>query len=144
MWTFWSPALTPPPPFGLFPLFGTFFFFYCSPKCSSTFQTLQYFANENSSSHEHIHALVKRDTLSCLGSNVEKRTKISSQNNIEEVLCYIYCGDEHRATRQNCDGLLGAPHTYYQRSLHGNGLLHKRSTKDVIVWVVSRHQTFNS
>ena len=74
----------------------------------------------------------ERDTLSCLGSNVEKRTKISSQNNIEEVLRYIYCSDEHRATRQNCDGLLGALHTYYQRSLHRNGLLHKKSTKDVI------------
>ena len=48
------------------------------------------------------------------------------------VLRYITCQDGQRTTRRNGDGLQGAPHTHYRRSVHGSWLLHKRSEKQLL------------
>ena len=37
-----------------------------------------------------------------------------------------------QATRRNADGLMGAPHTHYRRSVFKQLLLHKRNTKQIL------------
>ena len=48
------------------------------------------------------------------------------------TLRYISCGDGQRATRRNTDGLMGAPHTHYKRSVFDQCLLHKRNNKKIL------------
>ena len=48
------------------------------------------------------------------------------------MLRYICCRDGQRATRRNGDGLMGAPHTHYRRSVFEQCLLHKRNRKQYL------------
>ena len=98
-------------------------------------------ALDGSSSHEHLHALVQytkrthraaKDRMKRNGQRFHPKTtfkRILCPDHAVGVLRYITCRDGQRATRRNDDGLHGAPHTHYRRSVHGKWLLHNRSRK---------------
>ena len=98
-------------------------------------------ALDESSSHEHLHALVQykkgthraaKDRMKKNGQRFHPKTtfkRILCPDHAVGVLRYITCRDGQRASRRNGDGLQGAPHTHYRRSVHGRWLLHKRSEK---------------
>ena len=48
------------------------------------------------------------------------------------VLRYICCIDGQRVTRRDGDGLMGAPHTHYRRSVFNQSLLHRRNEKQIV------------
>ena len=69
------------------------------------------------------------------GKRLDKKTtfkKIICPDHMIGTLRYISCGDGQRATRRNADGLMGAPHTHYKRSIFDNCLLHKRNNKKIL------------
>ena len=98
-------------------------------------------ALDGSSSHPHLHALVQykkgthraaKDRMKRNGQRFHPKTtfkRILCPDHAVGVLRYITCQDGQRTTRRNGDGLQGAPHTHYRRSVHGSWLLHKRSEK---------------
>ena len=98
-------------------------------------------ADDRSTSHEHLHALVQykkgthraaKDRMKRNGQRFHPKTtfkRILCPDHAVGVLRYITCQDGQRTTRRNGDGLQGAPHTHYRRSVHGSWLLHKRSEK---------------
>ena len=99
-------------------------------------------ADDRSTSHEHLHALVqyknnKRHSafklrLKRKGERLHQKTtfkKILCPDHAVGVLRYITCKDGQRNTRRDADGLMGAPHTHYRRSVHDSGLLHHRNGK---------------
>ena len=102
-------------------------------------------AEDKSSSHEHLHALVQyqnkktheafKHRLRRSGQRMHKKTtfkKILCPDHAVGVLRYITCRDGQRATRRNTDGLMGAPHTHYRRSVFAQWLLHKRNRKQIL------------
>ena len=102
-------------------------------------------AEDKSSSHEHLHALVQYQNkkthqafklrLKRAGKRMHAKTtfkKIICPDHMIGTLRYISCGDGQKLTRRNSDGLMGAPHTHYRRSVFDNCLLHKRSSKQII------------
>ena len=102
-------------------------------------------AEDKSSSHEHLHALVQyqnkktheafKHRLRRAGQRLHKKTtfkKILCPDHAVGVLRYITCRDGQRATRRNADGLMGAPHTHYRRSVFEQRLLHKRNAKQIL------------
>ena len=101
-------------------------------------------ALDGSSSHEHLHALVQykkgthraaKDRMKRNGQRFHPKTtfkRILCPDHAVGVLRYITCQDGQRTTRRNGDGLQGAPHTHYRRSVHGSWLLHKRSEKQLL------------
>ena len=101
-------------------------------------------AEDCSSSHEHLHALVQykkgthrayKDRMRRNGQRFHSKTTfkpIKCPDHAVGVLRYICCKDGQRTTRRNADGLMGAPHTHYRRSVNGKWLLHKRSEKQLI------------
>ena len=101
--------------------------------------------DKSSTSHEHLHALVQyqnkkthqafKQRLKRAGKRLDKKTtfkKIICPDHMIGTLRYISCGDGQRATRRNADGLMGAPHTHYKRSIFDNCLLHKRNNKKIL------------
>ena len=102
-------------------------------------------AKDDSTSHEHLHALVQyqnkkthrafKDRLKKGGQKLHPKTtfkKILCPDHAVGVLRYISCRDGQRATRRNGDGLMGAPHTHYRRSIFERSLLHRRSAKQIV------------
>ena len=102
-------------------------------------------AKDDSTSHEHLHALVQyqnnkthrafKDRLKRGGLKLHPKTtfkKILCPDHAVGVLRYISCRDGQRATRRNGDGLMGAPHTHYRRSIFERSLLHKRNAKQIV------------
>ena len=101
-------------------------------------------ALDGSSSHAHLHALVQykkgthraaKDRMKRNGQKFHPKTtfkRILCPDHAVGVLRYITCQDGQRTTRRNGDGLQGAPHTHYRRSVHGSWLLHKRSEKQLL------------
>mgnify|MGYP001158961085 FL=1 len=102
-------------------------------------------ADDGSTAHEHLHALVQyqnkkthrafRDRLRRSGQLLHRKTtfkKILCPDHVVGVLRYITCKDGQRATRRDADGLMGAPHTHYRRSVLSNSLLHRRNDKQIL------------
>ena len=102
-------------------------------------------ADDNSTAHEHLHALVQyqnkkthrafKDRLKRSDQLLHPKTtfkKILCPDHAVGVLRYITCRDGQRATRRNADGLMGAPHTHYKRSVFGRNLLHRRNRKQIL------------
>ena len=102
-------------------------------------------ADDGSTSHEHLHALVQyqnkktheafKHRLRRAGQRLHKKTtfkKILCPDHALGVLRYICCRDGQRVTRRDGDGLMGAPHTHYRRSVFQQSLLHKRNTKPIL------------
>ena len=102
-------------------------------------------ANDESTAHEHLHALVQyqnkkthrafKDRLKRSGQLLHPKTtfkKILCPDHAVGVLRYLTCRDGQRATRRNADGLMGAPHTHYKRSVFGRNLLHRRNNKQIL------------
>ena len=78
------------------------------------------------------HIEQQRDRMKRKGQRFHPKTtfkRILCPDHAVGVLRYITCRDGQRATRRNDDGLHGAPHTHYRRSVHGKWLLHNRSKK---------------
>ena len=90
-------------------------------------------ALDESSSHEHLHALVQykkgthraaKDRMKRNGQRFHPKTtfkRILCPDHAVGVLRYITCQDGQRKTKPQ--------HTHYRRSVHGSWLLHKRSEK---------------
>ena len=102
-------------------------------------------ADDKSTAHEHLHALVQyqnkkthrafKDRLKRAGQLLHPKTtfkKILCPDHAVGVLRYITCRDGQRATRRGGDGLMGAPHTHYRRSVFGRHLLHRRNAKQIL------------
>jgi hypothetical protein len=102
-------------------------------------------ADDGSTAHEHLHALVQyqnkkthrafKDRLKRSDQLLNPKTtfkKILCPDHVVGVLRYITCRDGQRATRRNADGLMGAPHTHYKRSVFGRNLLHRRNRKQIL------------
>ena len=98
-------------------------------------------ADDNSTAHEHLHALVQyqnkkthrafKDRLKRSDQLLHPKTtfkKILCPDHAVGVLRYITCRDGQRATRRNADGLMGAPHTHYKRSVFGQ----RRNRKQIL------------
>ena len=102
-------------------------------------------ADDKSTSHEHLHALVQyqnkktheafKHRLRRAEQRLHKKTtfkKILCPDHAIGVLRYICCKDGQRKTKRDGDGLMGAPHTHYRRSVFNQSLLHKRNEKQIL------------
>ena len=102
-------------------------------------------AEDGSTSHEHLHALVQYQDgktheafklrMRRRGMRMHKKTtfkKILCPDHAIGVLRYICCRDGQRTTRRDADGLMGAPHTHYRRSVFEQTLLHKQNEKQIL------------
>ena len=115
-------------------------------------------ADDGSTDHEHWHALIqfkKGHTLVAYKKRLQRaKLRLRSRKTVfKRVLCpdqaigilrYITCKDGQRYTRRGADGLMGAPHTHYDRSVFEEKLLHARGhlcgkTRDEIFDGVTEH-----
>lgn len=97
-------------------------------------------ADDGSTAHEHMHALVHfKDGLTLLAYR-KRLQRIKERLNIKTtfrkifcldhavgVLRYICCEDGQKPTRRDNDGLLGSSHSHYERKVFSPEWLHKRS-----------------
>ena len=94
-------------------------------------------ADDGSTGHEHWHALVQfegghtllgyKKRLQRAKQQLHRKTtfkRILCADHVVGVLRYICCNDGQRQTKRGQDGLMGAPHTHYDRSVFQNHLLH--------------------
>lgn len=93
---------------------------------------------DGSTAHEHLHALIRFEGSTVLGYKKRLQRanqKLSSKTNLKKILCldhavgvlrYICCADGQKFTRRGPDGLMGAPHTHYCRSVWNMEWLHPR------------------
>ena len=97
-------------------------------------------ADDGSTAHEHLHALVQYESghthqafkkrLQRAERRFHKKTtfkKVVCPDHAVGVLRYITCEDGEKKGKRDRDGLLGAPHTHYCRSVFDRKLLHGRS-----------------
>ena len=115
-------------------------------------------ADDGSTDHEHWHALIqfkKGHTLVAYKKRLQRaKLRLRSRKTVfKRVLCpdqaigilrYITCKDGQRYTRRGADGLMGSPHTHYDRSVFEEKLLHARGhlcgkTRDEIFDGVTEH-----
>ena len=114
-------------------------------------------ADDGSTGHEHWHGLVqfeKGHTLAAYKLRLKRaKVRLHPKNTFKKVLCpdhavgvlrYICCKDGQRQTKRGPDGLMGSPHTHYERSVYHPGLLHKRgkhcvSTREGIYASITKH-----
>ena len=102
-------------------------------------------ADNGSTAHEHLHALVQyqnEKTHTAFKKRLQRSgKKLNNKTTVKKFLCpdhrigvlrYICCRDGQRATRRDGDGLMGAPHTHYRRSVFDAALLHKRNAKQIL------------
>ena len=113
--------------------------------------------DDKTTAHEHLHALVQFEeghTLVAYKKRLQ-RSKMRLQpktvfkpikcpDHAVEVLGYICCEDGQRQTRRSHDGLMGSPHTHYDRSVFSPHLLHTQGakcckTKDEIIKNITLH-----
>ena len=101
-----------------------------------------YLVDDKSTANKHLHALVQyqnkkthrafKDRLKRSNQPLHSKTtfkKILCPDHAVGVLRYITCRDGKRTKRRNDDGLMGAPHTHYKRSVFEKHLLHQRNRK---------------
>ena len=94
-------------------------------------------ADDGSTGHEHWHALVQfegghtllgyKKRLQRAKQQLHRKTtfkRILCADHVVGVLRYICCKDGQHQTSRGQDGLMGAPHTHYDRSVFQNHLLH--------------------
>ena len=101
-------------------------------------------AEDGSTAHEHLHALVHFDAGATLGAYRQRLkqlgTRLHAKTTFKKIICadhmigtlgYICCGDGKRATKCYADGLMGSPHTHYDHCVFEKSLIHKRNVKEV-------------
>ena len=98
-------------------------------------------ALDESSSHEHLHALVQykkgthraaKDRMKKNGQRFHPKTtfkRILCPDHAVGVLRYISCRNGQRASRKDVNGLPWQPHTHYCRSVYDSYMLHSRNQK---------------
>lgn len=114
-------------------------------------------ADDDSTGHEHWHALVQFEeghTLVAYKKRLQRaKMRLNSKTTFKRILCpdhavevlrHICCKDGQRQTRRDVDGLMGAPHTHYDRSVIDQTLLHVRgkhcvTTRDKIYDHITAH-----
>ena len=101
-------------------------------------------ADDGSTAHEHLHALVQYDgaTHNAFKQRLKRAgTRLHAKTTFKKIICpdhmvgtlrYITCRDGQRVTKRDADGLMGAPHTHYSRSVFESYLLHKRNGKQLL------------
>jgi hypothetical protein len=112
--------------------------------------------DDESTGHEHWHALVQfeGDSLVSYKKRLQRaKLRLHPKTTFKRIICpdhavgvlrYICCKDGQRQTRRGQDGLMGRPHTHYERSVFGKSLLHVRGkhcgpTRDAIYDQITAH-----
>ena len=101
--------------------------------------------DDGSSGDEQWHALVQfeagytlqgyKKRLHRAKQQLHRKTtfkRILCADHVVEVLRYICCKDGQRQTKRGGDGLMGAPHIHYDRSVFKNHLLHDVQGKQCV------------
>lgn len=96
-------------------------------------------ADDNSTAHEHVHALIHfengstmlgfKKKLQRVGKRLHTKTtfkKILCLDHCVGVLRYITCKDGQKPLRRDGDGLRGTPHSHYDRRVYLESWLHGR------------------
>ena len=97
-------------------------------------------AEDGSSAHEHLHALVHFDAGATLGAYKQqlKRlgTRLHAKTTFKKIICadhmigtlgYICCEDGLREIQRDSDGMKSSPHTHYDHCVFEKSLIHKRN-----------------
>ena len=99
-------------------------------------------ADDESTAHEHMHALihfVNGSTHLSLKKKLQRAGKrLASKTTFKKIICldhavgvlrYICCKDGQKPLRRDGDGLRGKPHVHYSRRVFNNHWLHGRGSQ---------------